>query len=95
MPGTIWPEYSQGQLNAAISGGGLDPLGRAIHARQDAYSHDMAGKGMYDHLPWLPSPDKPRLEQNKDRAEGARRDTINTIRAYMLGRRKTPTCAEE
>jgi hypothetical protein len=25
----------------------------------------------------------------------APRDTINTIRAYMLGKRNTPTCAEE
>lgn len=55
----------------------------------------MAGKGMMAHLPIYPSPDDPRLEQNKDHAKGARRDTINTIRAYMLGKRKTPTCAEE
>ena len=75
--------------------GGLGALGNAIHARQDAYSHDLAGKGMMDHLPWLPSPDKPGLEQNRDRAKGARRDMINTIRAYMLGRRKAPTCAEQ
>jgi RHS repeat-associated protein len=96
MPGSIWPEYASGQLNSAIAGGGLGALGNAIHARQDAYAHALAGKGMMDHLPFIyPNPDDPELEQNKARAKGARRDTINTIRAYMLGKRKTPTCAEE
>jgi len=97
MPLSDWQGYGSWQLNSAIAGGGLGDLGRAIHALQDGQAHAMARAGMLAHRPKSLGgldPDNPNADANMQRASKAQADTINAIRAYMLGRGKRPTCGE-
>jgi helix-turn-helix protein len=91
MPGTNWSQYVATQLNRANTTGNLKALGRAIHALQDAYAHDIVGAGMRAHV--TGNPDDPFAEENRIRAIGAETATTDVIRDFMKARGQKPECS--
>jgi len=90
MPGTDWELYGAMQTIDAIHGGGIESLGRALHARQDAFAHDRANKGMLEHL--LGRPDDPNYEPNRQRAKEAEGATKKAVKDYQMGRGLKSKC---
>ena len=98
MPGSAWASYAGGQFETAVDlgqgPGALSALGKAIHAVQDAFAHDLAGGGMWEHIKRLfgDSPDDPSAAGNKERSEAAKEATRDLIRDFMRSRGDKPTC---
>jgi len=75
--------------------GALSALGNAIHAEQDAFAHDLADVGMWEHIQSRfggLDPDDPNAPGNVDRAEAARQAPKDFIRDFMRSRGDKPKC---
>jgi RHS repeat-associated protein len=93
MPESAWWSYFRQQFDLAVSTGSLVVLGRALHAVQDAYAHDIAGVGMMDHFnPFRARPDNPRTPENEVRSQGAYEASVDAVRDYRRARGDKPTC---
>jgi hypothetical protein len=100
MPGSDWPRYAGEKFAAATTAAdrraALNALGQGLHAIQDAYAHDLADVGMWEHFLALfglrVDPDNP--TENPITAEYARIATISAVRDFMKGRGDKPKCAQ-
>jgi hypothetical protein len=102
MPGSDWVAVAGGKSlearGTADRAAALRTFAQGLHALQDAYSHDLAGAGMWAHVLGLfhlgVDPDNPRLEANRARAAAAEAATRNSIRDFMKGRGDKPQCPQ-
>ena len=93
MPGTDWVSYSGAQFAIAQQNNDLNALGQGLHALQDAFSHDYADAGMWDHiLSWFGGHDPDDPTANVAAADLATAATQSAIRDFMSSRGDKPKC---
>jgi RHS repeat-associated protein len=102
MPGSDWAAFAEQRFRVARGMGSrslaIETFAQGLHAVQDAYAHDLAGAGMWEHFLGLVhvgvDPDDPLAEPNRTRADAARAATTSAIRDFMKGRGDKPICLQ-